>query len=173
MFFAGMVVAAFIGTAGLDGQVSPPMEHGSPAAKADPASREIEFRYDDAEAQRTARKLLAKKLAQDQSDASDAGALRTAWVRLSPTRDPALFVLYGCSPTGNCGLYGFEPSNRGWRQVLHSIAQTCAVLPSSHGGRRDLSARMHGSATESTIKAYWWSKDRYLRASAKEITFAR
>jgi hypothetical protein len=89
------------------------------------------------------------------------------------TRPRRLFVLYGCSPTGNCGLYGFEPSNRGWRQVLDSIAQTCAVLPSSHGGRRDLSARMHGSATESTIKTYWWRKDRYVRVSVQEITFQR
>ena len=150
-----------------------PLRHGVPAPKVDSASREIEFRYDDAEGQRIARKLLAKELAQEERDTSEAPALRTAWVKMSPAQRPALFVLYGCSPTGNCGLYGFEPSNRGWRQILDSIAQTCAVLPSSHGGRRDLSARMHGSATESTIKTYWWRKNRYVRVSVQEITFPR
>lgn len=84
-----------------------------------------------------------------------------------------LFVTYGCSPTGNCSLHGFERSRRGWRPILDSIAQRCAFLPSSHGGRRDLVARMHGSATESTIKTYRWRKNRYVRVSVRDVTFDR
>ncbi len=44
-----------------------PLRHGVPASKVDSASREIEFRYDDADGQRIARKLLAKELADPQA----------------------------------------------------------------------------------------------------------
>ena len=84
---------------------------------------------------------------------------------------PELFVMYGCGPTGNCGLYGFEPVKNGWRLVLNSLAQRCSILSSTHGGRRDLSAYMHGSATEGTIKTYWWRENRYVRVSERDLTF--
>jgi hypothetical protein len=79
--------------------------------------------------------------------------------------------MYGCGPTGNCGLYGFEPVKNGWRLVLNSLAQRCSILSSTHGGRRDLSAYMHGSATEGTIKTYWWRENRYVRVSERDLTF--
>jgi hypothetical protein len=31
---------------------------------------------------------------------------------------------------------------------------------------------MHGSATESTIKTYWWRDNRYVRVSLREVTLA-
>lgn len=143
------------------------------APQAGPASREIEFGSDDAEAQRIARKLLAKEIAEEERYAAEVPKPRTAWVKISPSQPRALLVLHGCSPTGNCGLYGFERSDGGWRQILNSIAQTCALLPSSHHGRRDLVARMHGSATESAIKTYWWRESRYARVSVRNVTYAR
>jgi len=149
-----------------------PLRSGVPARGARSASHQIEFRYNDPEGQGIAHKLLAKQIADDGRDAPGVPALRSAWVKISAFEAPALFVLYGCSPVGNCGLYGFERSNRGWRQILDSIAETCAVLPSSHDGRRDLSASMHGSATESTIKTYWWRDNRCVRVSLREVTLA-
>ena len=132
------------------------------------ASHLVNFRDDDFQAQRIARKLLRKEIVQEDSGLN---SIRTAWVNVSHDKAPELFVMYGCSPTGNCGLYGFEPVKSGWRLVLNSLAQTCSILPSSHGGQRDISARMHGSATESTIKTYWWRKNRYVRVSERELIF--
>jgi hypothetical protein len=113
--------------------------------------------------------MFAKGVPDD--DVSPDHSPRTAWVKLSASGSPALFVQYGCSPVGNCGLFAFERSKSGWRLILNSIAQNCSILPSSHSGRRDLSASMHGSATESTIKTYWWRKSRYVRVSERELIF--
>ena len=134
---------------------------------AGPGSREIEFRSDDPQGQRIARKVLAKEIAYDEASPGS-HLLSTAWVNLSDPKSPTLLVMYACSATGNCGLSGFERGKRGWRLVLDSNAQSCAILPSSHGGRRDLSASMHGSATESAIKTYWWRGNRYVRVSVRE-----
>jgi hypothetical protein len=134
----------------------------------------VGFRSDDAEALMIARKMLAKEISEMEGLGeanSPTTYMGTAWVRVSNSRPPILLVEYGCSPTGNCGLYGFERRKRHWRLVLNSDAQTCSILPSSHGGRRDLSASMHGSATESTVKTYWWRGNRYVRVSEREVIY--
>lgn len=154
-----------------DAAVSP-LRSGVPALGARSALQQVEFRYDDPPGQLIAKKLLARQIAESEKASSRPPIFRTAWVKTSGSRPPALFVLYGCSPVGNCDLYGFERSARDWRPILDSIAQTCSVMSSSHEGRRDLSARMHGSATESTVKTYWWRKNRYVRVSVREVTFA-
>jgi hypothetical protein len=132
---------------------------------------QVHFRDDDFQAQRTARKLLGKEDAQEEDMPSGSYSFRTAWVKVSRGDSPDLFVMYGCSPTGNCGLYGFEPAKRGWRLVLNSDAQMCSMLPSSHDGRRDISAYMHGSATDGTIKTYWWRNNRYVQVSERDVIF--
>jgi hypothetical protein len=147
--------------------------HAALGAGAKSGSREVVFSRDDSRGQRIARKIFAKEIANDEEVRSEAPLLFTAWANLSDSKAPTLLVMYGCSPTGNCALYGFERGRRGWRLVLNSIAQTCTVLPSSHGGRRDLSASMHGSATESTLKTYWWRRNRYVRVSERELIFNR
>jgi hypothetical protein len=134
-----------------------------------PASSEVNFRNDDLRAQRLAKKLLDKEFGKDEDMPPESELLRTAWVNVSRVRASDLFVMYGCSSTGNCGLYGFEPTKSGWRLVLDSLAQTCSVLPSSHGGRRDLSAYMHGDAIEGALKTYWWRKNRYVRVSERDL----
>ncbi|MXO61300.1 hypothetical protein GRI89_17280 [Altererythrobacter salegens] len=138
----------------------------SMARGAGSAAQSIDFRQDDFQAQRIARKLLRREIAKYPSGSN---WMRTAWVSVSPGETPTLFVMYGCSPTGNCGLYGFKRQKNGWKLVLNSIAQTCSILPSSHAGRHDISARMHGSAFQSTIKTYWWRKDRYVRVSERDL----
>jgi hypothetical protein len=135
------------------------------------ADHEMEFRDDDFPAQRIARKLLVKEIAQQEDSSSGSIYLRTAWANVSRGEAPELFVMYGCSPTGNCGLYGFEPAKSGWRLVLNSLAQRCSILPSTHNGRRDISAYMHGSATEGTLKTYWWRRNRYVRVSERDLLF--
>lgn len=144
----------------------------NPSRPAIAAAQEIKFVRDDVEARRIAERLLPKQIAELGSADGEPPILWTAWVRIAQAKPAALFVMYDCSPVGNCGLYGFERSNNGWRLILRSIAQRCSLLPSSHGGRRDLSASMHGSATESTIKTYWWRDNRYVRVSVREHTWA-
>lgn len=130
----------------------------------------VDFRVDDAEAQRIARRLLAKQIA-ELVDLPDSQRVSTAWVEVSDTQSRTLLVMHGCSATGNCNLYGFERTNGRWRRVLDSIAQSCSVLNSTHGGRRDILARMHGSATEATLKTYWWRGGRYVRVSQRYVVF--
>lgn len=142
---------------------------GAPRSKSGP--HEVHFRDDDFEAQRIARKLLGREIAQDEDMSSGANRIRTAWVSVSHARGPDLFVMYGCSPTGNCDLSGFEPKQSHWRLVLNSLAQRCSILSSSHAGRRDILAYMHGSATEGTIKTYSWRRHRYVRASERDVIF--
>ncbi len=142
-----------------------------PAIAAAP-TQEIKFVRDDAEAHRIAERLLSKQIAELGSADGEPPILWTAWVQIAQAKSTALLVMYGCSPVGNCDLYGFERSNNGWRLILRSIAQRCSLLPSSHGGRRDLMASIHGSATESTIKTYWWRQNRYVRVAEREHTWA-
>ena len=136
----------------------------------------VDFRFHDGSAQRIAKKLLAKKIAGTVAEEAEMppemrSSLSTAWVNVSRAESPMLLVTYGCSATGNCDLYGFEHTKRGWRLVLNSLAQMCWILSSSHGGRRDISASMHGTATESTIKNYWWRKNRYVRVSERNVIY--
>lgn len=134
-------------------------------------SRQVHFSDDDLRAQHIARKLLGDEITAEKDLPPGENILRTAWVNLSHRKAPDLFVMFGCSPTGNCGLYGFERAKRGLRQILNSDAQMCSILTSSHGGRRDISAYMHGSATDGTIKTYWWRRNRYARVSERDVIF--
>ena len=135
------------------------------------AAQPVDFRRDDQQAQSIAIKLLQRKLEHFEDMRSELDTMRTAWVTVSEGKPAILLVMFGCSPTGNCGLYGYERSNNGWRLVLDSLAQTCSILPSSHDGRQDISASMHDSATVSYIKMYWWQKSRYVRVSVRAKTF--
>lgn len=163
--------AGFNATAGallLFASTSPSAGRPFPLPGAKSAARYVDFRLDDVRGQRIAKRLLAKDIADDLRRVEP---FRTAWVNVDDAKSPDLLVMYGCSPTGNCGLYGYERTKRAWRLVLNSIAQTCWILSSSHSGRRDISASMHGSATESTIKNYQWRENRYVRVSERNVTY--
>lgn len=140
----------------------------APAKATEANHHEIQFRSDDHQAQLIVRKLLGKDDLQESDVGPGASFLRTAWVNLSVAGRPALLVMYGCSPTGNCQLSGFERRKTGYRLVLDSLAQRCWILRSSHGGHRDLAAYMHGDAFEGTRKIYWWRGGRYLRVSERD-----
>jgi hypothetical protein len=151
---------------------APPLDAKDVAAPAGkPASHQMDFRRDDVRAQRIAKKLLRKEISQDEDAPAGADLLWTAWAHVSPAKPSDLFVLYGCSPDGNCGLYGLERSKGRSRLVRKSLAHRCSMLRSSHGGRRDISAYMHGSATDGTLKIYWWHKNRYVRVSERNLVF--
>lgn len=149
----------------------PSMEETVEARGTKPRAHEVHFRDDDVWAQQLAKEALGKDYSRDSYASSEANWLGTAWVKVSPGRAPELFVMYGCSPTGNCGLYGYDRTNGRWRLVLDSIAQSCSILPSSHDGRHDISAFMHGSADEGTLKRYWWHKNRYVRVAERDLIF--
>lgn len=129
--------------------------------------REVHFRSDDHQAQLIAKKMVGKESLQEGALPHGAVYLWTAWVNLSAASRPALLVMYGCSPTGNCQLNGFERGKTGYRLVLDSLAQRCWILRSSHSGHRDLAAYMHGDAFEGTRKIYWWRGGRYVRVSER------
>jgi len=145
--------------------------HAAAALRPKSASQEVHFSDHDLTGQWIAKKLLGNGVAEDDDAAAGGSTLWTAWVRVSDRKAPDLFVMYGCSPTGNCGLYGFEHARSGWRQVLNSLAQKCSIFATSHGGRRDIAAYMHGSATEGILKVYWWRGSRYVRVSERGVAF--
>jgi hypothetical protein len=147
------------------------VSNAAAARGAKSASHLIDFRDDDLAAQRIAKRLLRNEIAQQGETPSRANGMRTAWVGVAHGSAPQLFVMYGCSPTGTCGLYGFERARGSWRLVLNSLAQSCSILHSSHEERRDISARMHGSATEASIKTYWWRTNRYVRVSVRDVIY--
>ena len=60
----------------------------------------------------------------------------------------------GCSPTGNCMLWIFQKSPRGYRLLLKGEAQTFTIQPTTTGGFRDVVLSMHGSATDSSLTEY-------------------
>lgn len=128
---------------------------------------DIHFRSDDRQAQQLARTLVGTENLRDEDLAPGAFLLWTAWVKIADRGRPALFVMYGCSPTGNCQLNGFQRTAIGYHRILDSLAQRCSVLSSSHFGRRDLSAYMHGDAFGGIRKTYWWRGGRYVRVSAR------
>ena len=137
------------------------------------ATHEIAFHTDDPEGQLIARKLLAKDFVDDKKYSPQVPVIWTAWVKLSESERPYLFVQFDCSGDGNCALLAYEPSKTRWRKVLDSIAQTCSVMGSSHLGRRDIRASMHGSAFDSMLKTYWWQANRSVRVSEKDISYCR
>jgi len=149
----------------------PSVGHTAAARGMKPAGHEVHFRDDDLRTRRMAIEALGKVFSEEKDASPGVNWLGTAWVNVSAGAPPDLFVMYGCSPTGNCGLYGYQRSNGRWRLVLDSIAQSCSILPSSHGGRRDISAYMHGSADEGTLKTYWWHRNRYMRVSERNLIF--
>ncbi len=150
---------------------SPSVGGAFPLPGAKSPAHYVDFRFHDSRTQRLAKKLLAKEMAEEADMPSYFQNFRTAWVNVSDAKSPDLLVMYGCSATGNCDLYGFERTKSGWRRVLSGSAQMCWILPSLHGGRRDISVSLHGSATESTIENYWWRRNRYVRVSERNVIY--
>lgn len=73
------------GTSSIAAAAVSPSPNAVRGAMAASASRELDFRLDDAEAQSIARKLLAKQLADEERYTAEAPTLRTAWVKSSPS----------------------------------------------------------------------------------------
>lgn len=74
-------------------------------------------------------------------------------------------VQHFCSPTGNCTLWFFRRSPRGYKLLLEAIGQGFAIQDTSTNGFFDLVVDMHSSATEQWLKAYRYAHGRYWRVA--------
>jgi len=115
---------------------------------------------------------LGRKPSAD-SQASTGNALVDT-VHLGPTEeiDLVLTERFSCSPTGNCSILVLRPAQGRYRVVLDGIGQTYTIKQARTKGFRNVELSMHGSATESTIKAYKFNGSKYLRASCYNVIFA-
>ena len=88
-------------------------------------------------------------------------------VHLGPPGEDDLVVTdrSECSPTGNCTILVLRPFKDRYRVILDGIGQSFSLQRSKVNGFRDVVLKMHGSATETTIKIYEFNGSRYLRAA--------
>jgi hypothetical protein len=68
-----------------------------------------------------------------------------------------------CSPTGNCSLWVFQKSQRGYRLILKGFGQTFAVQPSMTDGYHDIVVSMHDSATQAGLSDFRFAGRRYAK----------
>jgi hypothetical protein len=67
-----------------------------------------------------------------------------------------------CSPTGNCPIWVFMRSGRGYRLILERNAiQTFAIRPTRTNGFNDLVLGQHGSAFERDLFIYRFANGKY------------
>ena len=81
-------------------------------------------------------------------------------------------AVLGCSPTGNCSLWIFRKTDKGYALILDSFGQTFTVQHTRTNGFADIVVAMHGSATESTLKVYRYDRGRYRRADCYEADWS-
>lgn len=95
-------------------------------------------------------------------------------IQLGPDDEKDLVITdrSGCSPTGNCPVFVLRPAHGEYRVVLDGIGQSVAVDRTAAHGFRDVILRMHGSATESTVKSYRFNGTRYVRVACYNEIFA-
>jgi len=71
-----------------------------------------------------------------------------------------------CSPTGNCLIWVFMRSGRGYRLILRGNSiQTYRICATGSGGFKDLVLGQHGSAFESDLFVYRFAKGKYRKSA--------
>lgn len=115
---------------------------------------------------------LGRKLVDD-SQSSTGNAL-VERVHLGPPEENDLVLTdrSSCSPTGNCSVLVLRAVQSGYSVVMDGIGQTYTIKRARTKGFRDIELSMHGSATESAIKAYKFNGSRYLRTGCYNVIFA-
>lgn len=95
-------------------------------------------------------------------------------VHLGPAEEDDLVLTDrpGCSPTGNCSILVVRALDSEYQVVLEGIGQSFALDRGEAHGLRDVVLRMHGSATESTVKSYRFNGMRYIRSACYNESFA-
>ena len=79
----------------------------------------------------------------------------------------------GCSPTGNCRFWVFQKSDHEYRLLISLEAiQSFTLQPSRSNGFSDIVARMHGSATESTLRLLQYREGRYQEAGCYDANWS-
>ena len=74
-------------------------------------------------------------------------------------------VAEGCSPTGNCPFWILQKSGREYRSLISQEAvQSFTIQPSRSNGFSDIVVKMHGSATESTLRLLRYGDGKYCEA---------
>lgn len=77
-----------------------------------------------------------------------------------------------CSGDGNCSLWFFRKTPRGYRLLIDTIGEGFTIQPSATNGFRDLVVNMHSSATEQWLKVYRYARGRYWRAASYDANWA-
>jgi len=79
----------------------------------------------------------------------------------------------GCSPTGNCRFWVFQKSGDEYKLLISQEAiQSFTLQPTRSNGFSDIVVRMHGSATESTLRLLQYRDGMYHEAGCYEANWS-
>jgi hypothetical protein len=79
----------------------------------------------------------------------------------------------GCSPTGNCRFWIFQKSGHEYKLLIAQEAiQSFTLQPTHSNGFRDIVVRMHGSATDSTLKLLQYRDGTYHDAGCYDASWS-
>jgi hypothetical protein len=74
----------------------------------------------------------------------------------------------GCGATGNCPVWIFQRSERGYSVLLHSQAQTFTIQPTKTKRFHDIVLGLHVSATEADLTEYRFEGMAYRKTGCYE-----
>ncbi len=77
-----------------------------------------------------------------------------------------------CSVDGNCDLWFFQRTPRGYKLLIDAIGQSFTVQKTSTNGFWDIVVAMHGSATDQWLKVYRYARGRYWRSACYDADWA-
>jgi len=115
---------------------------------------------------------LGRKPVDDLQASTGSTLVDTVHLGLAEGNDLVLTDRSSCSPTGNCSILVLRAAQGRYRVVLDGIGQTYSIKRDRTNGFRNIELSMHGSAAESTIKAYKFNGSRYLRVGCYNVIFA-
>jgi hypothetical protein len=79
----------------------------------------------------------------------------------------------GCSPTGNCRFWVFQKAGDEYKLLISRGAiQSFTIQPTRSNGYSDLVVRMHGSATESTLRLLQYRDGTYHEAGCYDANWS-
>lgn len=99
---------------------------------------------------------------------------RVKMINLSQSGSPQVVAQFDgfCSGDGNCSLWFFQKTPRGYKLLIDAIGQGFTIQKSSTNGYRDLVVAMHSSATDQWLKVYHYARGRYWRSACYDADWA-